>query len=62
MIERKNVSVSLPPELHAFVNAHVHSGCYSSVSEVVREALRLLIEREQRKIASSVHTLKRPHV
>ncbi len=47
MIERKNVSVSLTPELHAFVTARVRSGDYGSVSEVVRAGLRLLIEREQ---------------
>lgn len=55
MIERKNVSVSLTPELHAFVTARVHSGCYSSVSEVVRDGLRLLIERD----LGSVPTPKR---
>ena len=36
------MNVSLPAELTRFVRARVESGRYSSVSEVVREALRLL--------------------
>ena len=47
MIEHKNVSVSLAPELFAFATARVQSGSYSSVSDVVRAGLRLLGEREQ---------------
>lgn len=41
------MNVSLPPELDRWVDDHVKSGLYSSASEVVREALRLLREREQ---------------
>ena len=40
------MNVSLPPELNRWVEEHVASGLYSSASEVVREALRLLRERE----------------
>jgi antitoxin ParD1/3/4 len=36
------MNVSLTPELKKFVNAKVQSGRYTSASEVVREALRLL--------------------
>ncbi len=61
MIERKNVSVSLTPELHAFVTGHVQSGGYSSVSEVVREGLRLLIERERDKVRAPVRAVEHPH-
>lgn len=39
--------VALPPELEQLVTARVQSGRYSSVSEVIREALLLLEEREQ---------------
>jgi antitoxin ParD1/3/4 len=41
------MNVSLTPELEKFVSAKVDSGRYTSASEVVREALRLLEERDQ---------------
>ena len=41
------MNVSLTPELEAFVASKVRSGRYHSASEVIREALRLLEEREQ---------------
>ena len=41
------MNVSLTPELEQFVANKVKSGRYTSASEVVREALRLLEEREQ---------------
>ena len=41
------MNVSLTPELEEFVNARVESGRCHSASEVVREALRLLEERDQ---------------
>lgn len=40
------MNVSLTPELEAFVHEKVASGRYTSASEVVRESLRLLEERE----------------
>jgi len=40
------MNVSLTPELEKFVSAKVGSGRYSSASEVVREALRLLEEHD----------------
>ena len=39
------MNVSLTRELEKLVNAKVQSGMYSSASEVVREALRLLKEQ-----------------
>jgi antitoxin ParD1/3/4 len=45
------VNVSLTPELEKFVNAKVVSGRYNSASEVVREALRLLEERDSARVA-----------
>ena len=41
------MNVSLTPELESFVRGLVETGRYSSASEVVREALRLVEEREQ---------------
>jgi antitoxin ParD1/3/4 len=41
------VNVSLTPELEAMIQERVHSGRYTSASEVVREALRLLIDRDE---------------
>ncbi|MEA2755597.1 MAG: antitoxin ParD1/3/4 [Aliidongia sp.] len=37
-----NISISLTPELVGLIKAKVDSGRYTSTSEVVREALRLL--------------------
>ena len=47
MVTRKPLSVSLTPELHAFVADMVKAGSYGSFSEVVREGLRLLQERKR---------------
>ena len=41
------MNVSLTPALERFVQEKVHSGRYTSASEVVREALRLLEEHEK---------------
>ena len=40
------MNISLTPVLEQFVNDKVATGLYNSVSEVVREALRLLISKE----------------
>lgn len=40
------MNVSLTPELETLVQQKVQSGLYSSASEVVREALRLLNDRD----------------
>jgi antitoxin ParD1/3/4 len=42
-----DMNVSLTPELDQLVNEKVESGLYQTASEVVREALRLLKERDQ---------------
>ena len=47
MSRRRNVSISLSPELHAVAKRMLASGRYGNFSEVVRAALRLLDEREQ---------------
>ena len=41
------MNVSLTPELAKFVNDKLKSGLYQTASEVVREALRLLEERDR---------------
>ncbi len=41
------MNVSLPAQLEQYVREKVESGLYSSASEVVREALRLLQEHER---------------
>jgi antitoxin ParD1/3/4 len=41
------VNVSLTPELEAMVQERVRAGRYTSASEVVREALRLLAHRDE---------------
>jgi len=42
-----SMNVSLTPMLEQFVDTKVKSGRYNSASEVLREALRLLIENDQ---------------
>jgi antitoxin ParD1/3/4 len=44
---RTSMNVSLTPELEQFVQSRVASGLYQTASEVVREGLRLLEERER---------------
>lgn len=43
-----NISISLTPELVGLIKTKVASGRYTSTSEVVREALRLLERADQR--------------
>lgn len=43
------MNVSLTPELERLIEERVKSGMYTSASEVVREGLRLLQERDQLK-------------
>ncbi len=41
------MNVSLTPELEKYVRRKVASGLYNNASEVIREALRVLLERER---------------
>jgi antitoxin ParD1/3/4 len=41
------MNVSLTPELEEMIAERVASGLYASASEVIREALRLLDERDR---------------
>ena len=45
------MNISLPPQLEALVKQKVASGHYTSASEVVREALRLLDDYDRRRTA-----------
>ena len=45
------MNVSLTPDLEKFVQTTVSSGCYTSASEVVLEALRLLENHERTRAA-----------
>jgi antitoxin ParD1/3/4 len=45
----KNTSISLGPYFENYINSEVATGKYSSVSEVIRTALRLL-EKEDNKL------------
>lgn len=44
-----SISISLTPELISTIKAWVESGRYTSASEVVREALRLLERRDEQR-------------
>jgi antitoxin ParD1/3/4 len=46
MATRKTLNISLTPALGRFVEKRVASGGYTSASEVVREGLRLLEQRD----------------
>jgi antitoxin ParD1/3/4 len=49
MAIRSSMNVSLTPELQHFVESRVATGRYQTASEVVREGLRLLEERERER-------------
>jgi antitoxin ParD1/3/4 len=51
------MNVSLTPDLEKLIQEKVSSGLYTSASEVVREALRLLAESDRQR-ALRVHELR----
>ena len=46
-----SVNVNLSPYWKQYIDDKLHSGRYNNVSEIVREALRLMEEREQIRAA-----------
>jgi antitoxin ParD1/3/4 len=50
-MSKHTMNVSLTPELEGHVQAFIKRGLYGNQSEVVRAALRLLLEREQEREA-----------
>jgi antitoxin ParD1/3/4 len=48
-----NISISLTPELVGLIKTKVESGRYTSTSEVIREALRLLERADEREADTS---------
>lgn len=53
----KNTSISLGNHFEEFINDEVKSGRYTSVSEVIRSALRLL-ESEEKKEQALIKALE----
>ena len=53
------MNISLTPALEQFVNDKVATGLYNSVSEVIREALRLLIAQEKTISREKIEKLNR---
>jgi antitoxin ParD1/3/4 len=48
MQSAEKLSITLPSEMATFIRQKVDSGLYSSNSEIIREALRGMMERERR--------------
>jgi antitoxin ParD1/3/4 len=48
MQSAEKLSITLPPEMASYIRQKVESGLYGSNSEIIREALRGLMERERR--------------
>lgn len=49
------MNISLTPKLEELVKQKVETGLYNSASEVIREALRLLDERDRDRAAKLEH-------
>jgi antitoxin ParD1/3/4 len=61
MRQTRTMTVSLTPEIRAFVTDRIASGRFQSASEVVRAAFRLLKEDERRRDAPGALTGREFH-
>lgn len=52
MATRETMNISLTRQLQKFIQDRIKSGRYTSASEVVREGLRLMQEREEERAAA----------
>ncbi len=57
IVMSKNTSILLGDYFDKFINSQVHSGRYSSASEVIRAALRMF-EKEENKKKELIQELK----
>jgi antitoxin ParD1/3/4 len=48
MQSAEKLSITLPPEMASFIRQKVNSGLYGSNSEIIREALRGMMDRDRR--------------
>jgi antitoxin ParD1/3/4 len=48
MQSAEKLSITLPPEMASFIRQKVNSGLYGSNSEIIREALRSMMDRDRR--------------
>ena len=58
MARQTTLNVSLTPKLRNYVAAKVKSGTYESASEVIRESLRALQERDDAASEAFWHTVR----
>ena len=61
-LQSLSMNVSLTPELRKLVEEKVQSGLYQTASEVVREGLRLLRERDEARTARYAGSKRRSMV
>ena len=52
------ITVTLPPELDAFIKERVAAGRFATAGEAIREGLRLLEEREHKREAVLTELLR----
>ncbi|MCJ2054018.1 type II toxin-antitoxin system ParD family antitoxin [Methylobacterium sp. J-070] len=61
MAARETITISVPPELRAFLQGCVATGRYTSISEVVRAALREFERAEMSKAPITQQAMARRH-